>query len=38
MFDRIHIDGELSAYLADEVDQFLVRESAAIRKAMQYAG
>lgn len=34
MFDRIAVDAEMSAYLADEVDQFLVREATQIRAAI----
>ena len=35
MFDQLGIGAELSAYLADEVDQFLVRETNALREAMR---
>jgi hypothetical protein len=35
MFDRIGVDAELSAYLADEVDQFLIQEAASIRTAIE---
>jgi hypothetical protein len=34
MFDRIGVHPELSAYLADEVDQFLVAQTVPIRTAM----
>jgi hypothetical protein len=35
MFDQIGIDGQLSAYLGDEVDQFLIRETTTLREAIK---
>lgn len=34
LLERLGIDAELSAYMADDVDQFLIREAPAIRAAM----
>lgn len=35
MLDRLGVDPQLSAYLADEIDQFLVSHAAPIRAAMK---